>query len=103
MLKWHTPGDDWHTHIDYEGFIAAWHRWRESGGGAGATVLNGEGGAAEGGAAMDVMSYTAPTPAWALIGAAESGFDPAETRVSGKSKRPRPVLQHRARARSPGV
>jgi wyosine [tRNA(Phe)-imidazoG37] synthetase (radical SAM superfamily) len=39
---------------------------------------------------IDVMSYTLPTPSWALLGSREAGFDPGETRVANKARRPRP-------------
>ena len=40
--------------------------------------------------AIDVMSYIAPTPSWAIVGSKEAGFDPAEKRMANKARRPRP-------------
>ncbi|EKX44652.1 hypothetical protein GUITHDRAFT_52860, partial [Guillardia theta CCMP2712] len=45
-------GQQWHTHIDYDKFITAWRRWLET-------------------KELDVMSYIAPTPPWAVFGAEE--------------------------------
>ncbi|KAL7577044.1 hypothetical protein ACA910_006786 [Epithemia clementina (nom. ined.)] len=39
--------------------------------------------------AFSVQDYTAPTPAWALFGAQEHGFDPTETRHRKKHKYPK--------------
>ena len=36
------------------------------------------------------VEYTRPTPAWALIGAAEQGFDPMEMRWRRKNKKDNP-------------
>jgi len=58
----------WHTHIDYDAFLAAWRRSRTSiANGTEATALGGE----EGASRLDVMSYVLPTPQWALLGAPE--------------------------------
>jgi tRNA wybutosine-synthesizing protein 1 len=61
--QFHMDGA-WHTHIDYDRFHELMARYYASGG-------------AERFSSMD---YVARTPDWALFGAAERGFDPAEMR-----------------------
>ena len=56
----------WHTWIDYDRFhelIAADKPFTSS-------------------------EYMAPTPEWAVFGSAEQGFDPVETRITRKPRRP---------------
>lgn len=71
-------GGKWHTHIDYEAFNAAWREWNSAGGGA---------------PPLDPLLYALETPSWAVFGAPERGFDPAETRVGGRSKKSRAETQ----------
>lgn len=59
----------WHTWIDYPKFhelVSAYHK---------------------DGTPFGTMDYAAPTPAWAVFGAAEEGFDPEETRWRRKQKK----------------
>jgi tRNA wybutosine-synthesizing protein 1 len=98
----------WFTHIDYEKFNTAWRQWREGEEGRReekeerAGEQSGKYGAARGengggvgrvespANRINVMSYIAPTPPWAVLGAREAGFDPKEKRVANKARRPRP-------------
>ena len=64
----------WHTWIDYPKFhecVAAYHA---------------------DGTTFTTMDYAAPTPPWAVYGAEEEGFDPAETRWRRKQKKSRPPV-----------
>ncbi len=54
----------WHTWIDYPRFHALVQRHYDSGGAD----------------SFDSADYMAPTPAWAVMGSAERGFDPDEKR-----------------------
>lgn len=56
----------WHTWINYERFHELWARWSETG------------------EPFDKAEYIAPTPAWAVHGAKEEGFNPTMTRVRKK-------------------
>jgi len=58
----------WHTWIDYEKFHECVKKY------------HGEG------KAFNSADYMAPTPHWAVYGASEQGFDPAETRWKRKGK-----------------
>lgn len=60
----------WNTWIDYEKFHELMGRYEESGGQETFTTED----------------YMAPTPHWAVFGAQEQGFDPAETRFRRKAK-----------------
>lgn len=59
-----SPSGEWRTWIDYDEF----NRLVASG------------------ADFGVQDYAAPTPAWALLGSPEQGFDPADTRLYKKKK-----------------
>nr|XP_061797636.1 S-adenosyl-L-methionine-dependent tRNA 4-demethylwyosine synthase TYW1-like [Nerophis lumbriciformis] len=61
---------DWHTWIDYERFQDLARAHQESGG---LSVFSS-------------LDYMAPTPKWALFGAFEQGFDPADTRFQRRNK-----------------
>ena len=52
----------WHTHIDYARFHSLVQRYYETG------------------EAFSSGDFCAPTPPWAVFGAVEEGFDPAEAR-----------------------
>ncbi|GFO41183.1 S-adenosyl-l-methionine-dependent tRNA 4-demethylwyosine synthase [Plakobranchus ocellatus] len=60
----------WWTWIDYPKFHQLWQRYDETGGKE----------------AFGSEDYMAPTPHWAVFGAAEQGFDPAETRFYRNKK-----------------
>ncbi|XP_061683404.1 S-adenosyl-L-methionine-dependent tRNA 4-demethylwyosine synthase TYW1 isoform X2 [Syngnathoides biaculeatus] len=61
---------EWRTWIDYERFQDLARAHLESGGRK----------------AFSALDYTAPTPHWALFGAREQGFDPAESRFQRRNK-----------------
>ncbi|XP_077578587.1 S-adenosyl-L-methionine-dependent tRNA 4-demethylwyosine synthase TYW1 [Stigmatopora nigra] len=61
---------EWHTWIDYERFQDLSRAHHESGGLA----------------VFSSSDYMAPTPPWALFGARQQGFDPAETRFQRRNK-----------------
>ncbi|MBN3308352.1 TYW1 synthase, partial [Amia calva] len=61
---------EWRTWIDYERFQELIEEYRESGGGR----------------SFSALDYMAKTPDWALFGAKERGFDPADTRFQRKNK-----------------
>ncbi|XP_064459907.1 S-adenosyl-L-methionine-dependent tRNA 4-demethylwyosine synthase TYW1-like [Ornithodoros turicata] len=61
----------WHTWIDYDRFHELIERWRKSNGAESFTSED----------------YTFPTPAWAVYGARERGFDPKESRLLRKSRK----------------
>lgn len=61
-------GGVWHTWINYPKFHTLQREWKRTG------------------KDFSAMDYTAPTPPWAVYGAKEQGFDPAETRVRRKGK-----------------
>ncbi|KAF6037145.1 hypothetical protein EB796_004553 [Bugula neritina] len=54
--------NEWWTWIDYDKFHQLSHKYRETG------------------ATFSSLHYMAKTPAWAVIGSQEQGFDPEETR-----------------------
>ena len=54
--------NEWYTFIDYERFHDLYNEYLRSG------------------AQFTSMDYIAKTPSWALFGAQEGGFDPADTR-----------------------
>ncbi len=60
----------WKTWIDYEEFhrLSARHRDNQE-------------------ETFDALDYAAETPAWAVFGATERGFDPEETRFHRKKKK----------------
>lgn len=58
----------WNTWIDYPKFQELVRRYKEEG------------------VEFGVEDYCAPTPSWAVFGAAEAGFSPNETRVRNKGK-----------------
>uniref|UniRef100_A0A3Q2YFM6 S-adenosyl-L-methionine-dependent tRNA 4-demethylwyosine synthase TYW1 n=1 Tax=Hippocampus comes TaxID=109280 RepID=A0A3Q2YFM6_HIPCM len=60
----------WHTWIDYDRFQDLARAYQESGGEK----------------VFSSSDYTAQTPDWALFGASEQGFDPAETRFQRRNK-----------------
>ncbi|KAK3758165.1 hypothetical protein RRG08_060822 [Elysia crispata] len=60
----------WWTWIDYPKFHELWHKYDKS----------------EGKETFSSSDYMAPTPHWAVFGAAEQGFDPAETRFYRNKK-----------------
>lgn len=60
----------WHTWIDYDRFQDLARAYQESGGKK----------------VFSSSDYTAQTPDWALFGASEQGFDPAETRFQRRNK-----------------
>jgi tRNA wybutosine-synthesizing protein 1 len=59
----YLKGDEWWTWIDYDKFHELSRRHTETG------------------EQFTSADYLAKTPYWAVHGAAEEGFDPAETRV----------------------
>ncbi|KAL2095769.1 hypothetical protein ACEWY4_007917 [Coilia grayii] len=61
---------EWWTWIDYERFQELIQAYEESGGAK----------------TFSALDYMARTPSWALFGAGERGFDPADTRYQRKSK-----------------
>jgi tRNA wybutosine-synthesizing protein 1 len=68
----------WHTWIDYPKFQALEREYYETG------------------KPFDAFDYMAPTPSWAVFGAKEEGFNPAETRVYRKSKKFTEAVQQKA-------
>ncbi|CAG5127481.1 unnamed protein product [Candidula unifasciata] len=58
----------WWTWIDYSKFHQLWQRYQQSGGQE----------------SFESADYVAPTPAWAVFGAIEQGFDPSEKRFYRK-------------------
>jgi tRNA wybutosine-synthesizing protein 1 len=65
ILLSHTKfkiNNEWYTFIDYERFHDLYNEYLRSG------------------AQFTSMDYIAKTPSWALFGAQEGGFDPADTR-----------------------
>ncbi|NXG09141.1 TYW1 synthase, partial [Sakesphorus luctuosus] len=63
-------GGEWHTWIDYERFQQLVQEHQRSGGSR----------------SFSAADYTARTPAWALFGAKERGFDPLDVRHQRRSK-----------------
>ncbi|XP_028276325.1 S-adenosyl-L-methionine-dependent tRNA 4-demethylwyosine synthase TYW1 [Parambassis ranga] len=61
---------EWWTWIDYERFQELVQAYEESGGQQ----------------TFSVLDYMAKTPSWALFGAQEQGFDPADTRFQRRNK-----------------
>lgn len=61
---------EWWTWIDYERFQELVQAFEESGGKQ----------------SFSALDYMAKTPGWALFGAAEQGFDPADTRFQRRNK-----------------
>lgn len=61
---------EWRTWIDYERFQELVQAYDES----------------EGQQTFSALDYVAKTPSWALFGAQEQGFDPAETRFQRRNK-----------------
>lgn len=61
---------EWWTWIDYERFQELVQAYDESGGQQ----------------TFSALDYVAKTPSWALFGAQEQGFDPAETRFQRRNK-----------------
>uniref|UniRef100_A0A8D0AFT5 S-adenosyl-L-methionine-dependent tRNA 4-demethylwyosine synthase TYW1 n=1 Tax=Sander lucioperca TaxID=283035 RepID=A0A8D0AFT5_SANLU len=73
LLMAHTKfkvDGEWWTWIDYERFQELVQAHEESGGQQGFSALD----------------YMAKTPSWALFGASEQGFDPADTRFQRRNK-----------------
>lgn len=68
--KFHVDGE-WWTWIDYPRFHQLVRRYRDTGGQETFTA----------------QDYMAKTPFWAVFGAKEQGFDPAETRFFRKNKK----------------
>ncbi|XP_066491310.1 S-adenosyl-L-methionine-dependent tRNA 4-demethylwyosine synthase TYW1-like isoform X2 [Tiliqua scincoides] len=61
---------EWHTWIDYDRFHELVRKYEQSGGIQTFTSAD----------------YTAPTPQWAVFGARERGFDPADTRFQRRNR-----------------
>ena len=60
---------EWHTWINYERFHELAQNYMKTG------------------ETFSALDYVSKTPAWAVIGSSERGFDPQETRHYRKSKK----------------
>uniref|UniRef100_H2YWM4 tRNA 4-demethylwyosine synthase (AdoMet-dependent) n=1 Tax=Ciona savignyi TaxID=51511 RepID=H2YWM4_CIOSA len=68
QTKFKSANGEWRTWIDYARFHELFQRFRATG------------------ESFTALDYTATTPAWAVLGADERGFDPQETRWRRKEK-----------------
>lgn len=68
-VKFKSDDGGWNTWIDYPRFHQLVRQYRETG------------------QMFTAADYMAPTPAWAVFGSKERGFDPAETRFHRKNKK----------------